>query len=130
MKKNILLSTFALLLLSTIVVAQVSTQPAIIQQGYDGEVTIIFNPNEGNKGMVGATACYAHTGITYNGKQWQNAPTWRGGEAKYKMTKNVAGNWELKITPSIFAYYGVSDTTQVTQLCFVFNDGPNVIDDG
>lgn len=125
MKKNILLSTFALLLLSTIVVAQVSTHPAIIQQGYDGEVTIIFNPNEGNKGMVGATACYAHTGITYNGKQWQNAPTWRGGEAKYKMTKNAAGNWELKITPSILAYYGVSDTTQVTQLCFVFNDGPN-----
>ena len=130
MKKNILLSTFALLLLSTIVVAQVSTHPAIIQQGYDGEVTIIFNPNEGNKGMVGATACYAHTGITYNGKQWQQAPTWRGGEAKYKMTKNAAGNWELKITPSIFAYYGVSDTTQVTQLCFVFNDGPNGNKDG
>ena len=125
MKKNILLSTFALLLFSTTIVAQVSTQPAIIQQGYEGEVTIIFNPNEGNKGMVGATACYAHTGITYNGKQWQQAPTWRGGEAKYKMTKNAAGNWELKITPSIFAYYGVSDTTQVTQLCFVFNDGPN-----
>ena len=57
MKKNILLSTFALLLFSTTIVAQVSTQPAIIQQGYDGELTIIFNPNEGNKGMVGATAC-------------------------------------------------------------------------
>ena len=125
MRKSILLTAFAALTLSVSVFAQVSTQPAIIQQGYEGEVTIIFNPNEGNKGMVGATACYAHTGITYNGKQWQQAPTWRGGEAKYKMTKNAAGNWELKITPSIFAYYGVSDTTQVTQLCFVFNDGPN-----
>lgn len=125
MRKSILLTAFAALTLSASVFAQVSTQPAIIQQGYEGEVTIIFNPNEGNKGMVGATACYAHTGITYNGKQWQQAPTWRGGEAKYKMTKNAAGNWELKITPSIFAYYGVSDTTQVTQLCFVFNDGPN-----
>ena len=92
MRKSILLTAFAALALSASVFAQVSTQPAIIQQGYEGEVTIIFNPNEGNKGMVGATACYAHTGITYNGKQWQQAPTWRGGEAKYKMTKNAAGN--------------------------------------
>ena len=46
------------------------------------------------------------------------------------MTKNAAGNWELKITPSIFAYYGVSDTTQVTQLCFVFNDGKSGTKEG
>ena len=111
MKKSILITALAVFVFTTHVFAQVTTQPAIIQQGYDGEVTVIFNPNEGNKGMVGATACYAHTGVTYNGKQWQQAPTWRGGEAKYKMTKNAAGNWELKITPSIFAYYGVSDTT-------------------
>ena len=124
--------------------AQVTTIPSIIQKGYDGEVTIIFNPNEGNGGMVGATQCYAHTGATFNGTQWQNAPTWRSGEDKYKMTKNADGNWELKITPNITEYYGamkitssrqpgpdgkpviVKDTVlyEVTQLCFVFNDGP------
>ena len=76
--------------------AQVTTIPSIIQKGYDGEVTIIFNPNEGNGGMVGATQCYAHTGATFNGTQWQNAPTWRSGEEKYKMTQNADGNWELK----------------------------------
>ena len=42
----LLLSVFALT-----AVAQVTTVPAIIQKGYDGEVTIIFNPNEGNGGM-------------------------------------------------------------------------------
>lgn len=130
MKKPFFLSLFAALLFSATVFAQVTTEPAIIQQGYDGEVTVIFNPNEGNKGMVGATACYAHTGITYNGKQWQQAPTWRSGEEKHKMTKNADGNWELKITPTINAYYGVSDTVVVTQLCFVFNDGPSDTKEG
>lgn len=135
----LLLSLFALSLS-----AQVTTIPSIIQKGYDGEITIIFNPNEGNGGMVGATACYAHTGVTYDGTQWQKAPTWRGGEEKYKMTQNADGNWELKITPNITEYYGtieivtsrkpgpdgkpivVKDTIvhEVTQLCFVFNDGP------
>ena len=124
--------------------AQVTTIPSIIQKGYDGEVTIIFNPNEGNGGMVGATQCYAHTGATFNGTQWQNAPTWRSGEEKYKMTQNADGNWELKITPNITEFYGarkittsrqpgpdgkpviVKDTVlyEVSQLCFVFNDGP------
>lgn len=124
--------------------AQVTTIPSIIQKGYDGEVTIIFNPSEGNGGMVGATQCYAHTGATFNGTQWQNAPTWRSGEEKYKMTQNADGNWELKITPNITEFYGarkittsrqpgpdgkpviVKDTVlyEVSQLCFVFNDGP------
>ena len=124
--------------------AQVTTIPSIIQKGYTGEVTIIFNPNEGNKGMAKATQCYAHTGVTYDGTQWQKAPKWRGGEDKYKMTQNADGNWELKITPDLYSWYGaisttvsmqpgpdgkptiVRDTTvlDVTQLCFVFNDGP------
>ena len=103
--------------------AQVTTIPAIVQKGYKGEITVIFNPYEGNKGMANATKCYAHTGITYDGTSWQKAPTWRGGEDKYKMTKNADGNWELKITPNMYAYYGVAETTEITQLCFVFNDG-------
>lgn len=111
--------------LASIAFAQVTTIPGIVQKGYKGEVTIVFNPNQGNKGMVNATQCYAHTGITYNGKSWQNTSSWRDGKSKYKMTKNAEGNWELKITPNIYAYYGVAETTDVTQLCFVFNDGPN-----
>lgn len=144
---KILMRKITLLLLSLFALslsAQVTTIPSIIQKGYDGEVTIIFNPNEGNGGMVGATACYAHTGVTYDGTQWNNAPNWRAGEEKYKMTQNADGNWELKITPNITEYYGtiqiktsrvpgpdgtpilVKDTIvpEVTQLCFVFNDGP------
>ena len=101
-------------------VAQVTTIPAIIQKGYDGEITIIFNPNEGNKGMAKATKCYAHTGIN----NWTNTSGWRDGKDKYKMTKNAAGSWELKITPNMYEYYGVSTSTDINRLCFVFNDGP------
>jgi hypothetical protein len=122
MRKITLLS---FLLLTSMLFAQVTTIPGIVPKGYKGEVTIVFNPKQGNKGMVNATKCYAHTGITYNGKSWQNTSSWRDGKDKYKMTKNADGNWELKITPNIYAYYGVSETTEVTQLCFVFNDGPN-----
>ena len=104
--------------------AQVTTVPGIIQKGYDGEITVIFNPNEGNGGMVGATQCYAHTGVTYDGTSWQKAGTWRDGKEKYKMTKNAEGNWELKITPNMHTYYGVDASKEITQLCFVFNDGP------
>ena len=54
----LLLSVFALTAM-----AQVTTIPAIIQKGYTEEVTVIFNPNDGNGGMKGATECYAHTGL-------------------------------------------------------------------
>lgn len=104
-----------------IVVAQVTTIPAILQKGYTGEVTIIFNPNEGNKGMQGATQCFAHTG--YN--NWKGAPEWRSGLAKHEMTKNADGNWELKLSPNMYEYYGTTTSTDITRLCFVFNDGPN-----
>ena len=139
------ITLFISLVFTTMVMAQVTTIPSIIQKGYTGEVTIIFNPNEGNKGMVDAEQCFAHTGVTYNGTQWQKANAkWRDGLDKYKMTKNADGNWELKITPDLYSWYGaisitvsrqpgpdgkpviVRDTTvlDVTQLCFVFNDGP------
>ncbi|MCQ2340212.1 MAG: alpha-amylase family glycosyl hydrolase [Paludibacteraceae bacterium] len=101
--------------------AQVTTVPAIIQKGYTGPVTIIFNPNQGNKGMVGASACYAHTG--YN--NWLGAPEWRSGLDKHKMTKNTDGNWELSMPNGLYAYYGITSQTNVTRLCFVFNDGKN-----
>ncbi len=121
-------SLFALLVvLTTYLAAQVTTTPAFIQKGYKGEIVVTFNPNEGNKGMVGATQCYAHTGLitskSTNGGDWKYAtPTWRGGEAKYKMTK-VGDNWQLTI-PNIYTYYGCPETEEIKQIAFVFNDGP------
>ncbi len=127
MKQRFFILSF-LLTFTLCLVAQVTTTPAFIEKGYKGEIVITFNPNEGNKGMVGATACYAHTGLitskSADGGDWKYAtPTWRGSDAKYKMTK-VGNNWQLTI-PNIYTYYGCPETEEIKQLAFVFNDGPN-----
>ena len=116
------LSVFALA-----AVAQVTTVPAIIQKGYTGEVTIIFNPNEGNKGMVGATQCYAHTGLitsaSSNDGDWKNVVEgWRANTSKTQLTQD-GSNWKLVI-PNIYEYYNCPNTTDIKKLAFVFHDGP------
>ena len=121
--KKILIALACAIVVPTM--AQVLTKPAIIQKGYTGAVTIVFNPNEGNKGMAGATKCYAHTGITLNGATWQKTGTWRSSDTKYQMTKNSDGNWELSMPDGLYAFYGVASTANVTQMSFVFNDGPS-----
>ena len=119
----LLLSVFALTAM-----AQVTTIPAIIQKGYTGEVTIIFNPNEGNKGMAGATKCYAHTGLITSASSsdgdWKNVVEgWRTNTSKTQMTKDGT-NWKLVI-PNIYEYYNVPTTTEIKKLAFVFHDGPS-----
>lgn len=119
-----------LLLLSVLALsayAQVTTEPAIIQKGYDGEITIIFNPNEGNKGMAGATKCYAHTGLITSASSsdgdWKNVVEgWRSNTAKTQLTKDGT-NWKLVI-PNIYEYYNCPTTTEIKKIAFVFHDGP------
>ena len=124
----LLLSVFALS-----AIAQVTTVPAIIQKGYTGQVTIIFNPNEGNKGMVGAAYCYAHTGLITSASSsdgdWKNVvEEWRTNTSKTKMTKE-GNNWKLVI-PNIYTFYGVPSSTEIEKLAFVFHDGPSGIKEG
>ena len=118
----LLLSVFALSAF-----AQVTTEPAIIQKGYDGEITIIFNPNEGNKGMAGATKCYAHTGLITSASSsdgdWKHVVEgWRSNTAKTQLTKDGT-NWKLVI-PNIYEYYNCPTTTEIKKIAFVFHDGP------
>lgn len=110
-----------------LVSAQVTTVPSIIQKGYKGEITIIFNPNEGNKGMAGATQCYAHTGLitsaSANDGDWKSTiDGWRGTNTKGQMTKD-GDVWKLVI-PNIYNFYQVSTSTKIEKLAFVFHDGP------
>ena len=119
----LLLSVFALT-----AAAQVTTEPAIVQKGYDGQITIIFNPNEGNKGMAGATKCYAHTGLITSASSsdgdWKNVvEDWRKNTTKTQLTKDGT-NWKLVI-PNIYEYYNCPTTTEIKKLAFVFHDGPN-----
>lgn len=119
------ITLFLSLVFATIAMAQVTTVPGIIQKGYDGKVTIIFNPYEGNKGMVGATECYAHTGIitksSTNDSDWKYVvDAWCGKAPKTKMTKE-GENWVLKID-TLSSYYGCP-VDEIEKLAFVFNNG-------
>ena len=98
MKKQTLLFSLLFLLSSFFLSAQVvTTDPTFITQDYTGTITITFDPSLGNAGMASATSCYAHTGVnTTAGDSWLCAGTWRGGLAKYKMTK-VGTKWQLVI---------------------------------
>ena len=111
-----LLSALSVVLLCVLVNAQVTTEPAFNKKGYKGEIIVTFNPAEGNKGMVGATECYAHTGLitskSASGSDWKYATQkWRGGEDKYKMTKN-GDVWTLTI-PNIYEYYGCPESEEI-----------------
>ena len=121
------LTLFLLLVFATMAMAQVTTVPGIIQKGYDGEITIVFNPNEGNKGMVGATKCFAHTGLitsaSSNDGDWKNVvENWRANTAKTQLTQD-GSNWKLVI-PNIYEFYNCPTTTEIKKLAFVFHDGP------
>ncbi len=123
-----LLGVLSVLMLCIFINAQVTTEPAFITKGYKGEIVVIFDPAAGNAGMADATACYAHTGLitskSKDGGDWKYAnEKWRGGEDKYKMTKD--GNvWKLTIA-NIYEYYGCPESEEILKMAFVFNDGPD-----
>ena len=122
MKK--LFSFLAAIVISIAAMAQVTTVPAIVQKDYKGNIKIIFNPAEGNKGMVGATQCYAHTGVITNKSAgaWTHVQNeWRDSSPKTQMTKN-GSNWELNID-NMYTFYNCPESEVIEQLCFVFNDG-------
>lgn len=113
--------------------AQVSTVPAIIQTGYAGEIVITFDATKGSGGMVGATKCYAHTGLitsaSSSDSDWKNViGSWRG-TTQPELTSLGDNKWELVI-PNMYEFYGVPTTTDIKKLAFVFHDGPGGTKEG
>lgn len=108
--------------------AQVTPTPDPIPTGYTGAVTIVFDATKGNGGMIGATKCYAHTGLitaaSTSDTDWKNViGSWRGA-TQPQLTSLGNNKWQLDI-PNIFTFYGVPETTDIKKLAFVFHDGPN-----
>ena len=110
------------------VFAQVTPSPNPIPVGYAGEVTIVYDATKGSGGMVGATKCYAHTGLitadSKNTGDWKNViGSWRGA-TQPQLTALGDNKWQLVI-PNIYSFYGVPETTDIKALAFVFHDGPS-----
>ena len=115
--------TFSVLFFALVNYAQiVTTNPAFVTNDYTGEVEVIFDAAEGAGGLKGFTGdVYAHTGVLADGSTvWKHAPTWGDNAAKYKLISLGNNKWKLLITPSIKAYYGVTDSEKITHLAFVF----------
>ncbi|MGL4292122.1 MAG: alpha-amylase family glycosyl hydrolase, partial [Bacteroidales bacterium] len=120
------ITTFILLLLCRFICsAQVTTTPVIIQQDYSGEIVVLFDATQGNKGMIGATTCYAHTGVitteSANNDDWKHAPEWKDNSEKYKMESAGTNLWKLTI-PNMKTYYELLPDEKVLRLAFVFRN--------
>ncbi len=108
--------------------AQVTTNPAVIEPGYTGKITITYDPKGGNGGMASATKCYAHTGYCTKTQNWLGVKAgWRSASAP-QLTK-FGDKWQLEID-NLYTYYNVPAGTEVYALAFVFNDGPNGTKEG
>ena len=119
--------SLATVLFSLLLTAQVTTDPNPVPVGYTGQVVITFDPAGGNGGMVGATKCYAHTGLitsaSTSDSDWKNViGSWRGA-TQPQLTATNDGKWQLTID-NIFTFYGVPESTDIKKLAFVFHDGP------
>ena len=127
MRKTLFISICCILFSITDLLAQViSSNPKLVTTG-STNIEIIFDASQGNRGMMGAADCYAHTGvitnISINDKDWRYASEWKDNSPKYKMQSLGSNKWKLIITPDITEYYGITDAKEiVTLLDFVFRN--------
>lgn len=124
MKKLLLLcgSVF----LSMMAFAQITTEPIYITEDYAEDFSVIFDATKGNKGMMGAKDCYAHTGvITADSKSdsdWKHDTTWGDNDDKYKLESIGKDLWKLTIKGGIAAYYNLKEGEVAKKLVFVFRN--------
>ncbi len=125
MIKKITLGLFLLLLGIGETYAQLITANPPFPTASDA-VTITFNAALGSGGLKGYTGTvYAHTGVitdkSANPSDWKYVKAgWTENTPACKMTKIGTDLWQLKITPSIRAYYGVPTGEKILKMAFVF----------
>ena len=109
--------------------AQVVTCTPTFPTAEDSAI-IVFHADRGNKGMMGYTGTdvYAYTGVsiysngTYSDWKYIKNSSWLDNPADCKLTKIGTNLWQLKIKPSIRAFYGVPAGVQIDSLDFVFRN--------
>jgi 1,4-alpha-glucan branching enzyme len=103
--------------------AQVTCTPVF--PGPDDNVTITFNANEGNKGLLGFTGdIYAHTGVitdkSTSPSDWKFVKFgWTVNDPSCKLTAQGNGIYTLSFN-NIRAFYGVPSTDKILKMNFVF----------
>ena len=110
-------------------VATVSGQIAAIEPkvaGPDDEITLIFDATQGNKELVGASKVYVHHGVVtdnVSGTAWRYVKgNWGKDDGIGEMTRvpGETDKWQLKMGPSVRAYYGVPAGENIFRIACVF----------
>ncbi|HCC95216.1 MAG TPA: alpha-amylase, partial [Flavobacteriaceae bacterium] len=64
---------------------------------------------------------YAHTGVTIDGKQWENViGSWGNNSTQPKLTFVSGSTYKLEIPTSIYQFYGVDTSKNITAINVVF----------
>jgi hypothetical protein len=120
MKKIYLL--VVLVCLNMIAFTQITTEPAFPVAGQ--QVKIIFDSKLESRLGSFTQDLYAHTGVGIEGVgNWQHViESWGNNTTQPKLTYKGDGIYELLITPSINAFYGVKTGEKVINVSFVFRN--------
>lgn len=125
--KNLLVLISTILLVTTILNAQVVITDPVFPTDNDS-VKVIFNAEEGNKGLEGFTDdIWAHTGVITNlsssSTDWKYVIAgWSENIDKGKLISRGNNIWELNIGPSIRTFYNVPETEIIINIAFVFRN--------
>ncbi|OEK01754.1 hypothetical protein BFP97_09600 [Roseivirga sp. 4D4] len=105
--------------------ALISVSPAEFDQ--DDQITLTFDARFGNRGLVGESKVYMHSGISFTegGTAFEDGfviGNWGEDDGVGLMTKSSenANKWQLTFTPT--QYYGMSDTDIAYRLAMVFRN--------
>lgn len=126
--KKIYLLAFGFLLPFLIQAQLITTTPAIPTD--QQSVTLLFDATKGDAGLKGYTGndVYAYTGVITNrstsNKNWLyiKNTAWLDNPASCKLTRIATDLYELTLTPTIRAFYGVPDSEKILDMTFVFRN--------
>lgn len=115
-----LLFTVLFLISGRLVIAQITTDPALPVE--TKAVTITFDSSKEERLGSFTGELYAHTGVIIAGNsEWQHViGDWANNTNQPKLTHKGGGIYELVITPDIRSFYSVGATERVVRMAFVF----------
>ena len=109
----------------------ITTEPAFPTA--NDSVTITFHADQGDQGLMGYTGdIYAHTGVitdqSTSSSDWKYVKSdWNVNIPECKLTNVGTNLWQLKIGPSIRAFYGIPNGEKILKLAFVFRNSDGSI---
>ena len=117
--------TLLFLLITSVSFAQFTTTPSPAIAS--GVVTLNFNKT-GTPLAAYTGTIYAHIGLTVNGTRWQNVKgSWGNNSTQPGLTLVSGTTYKLDLTPDLYTYFGISNTSSVTEICVVLrNDAGNM----